>query len=263
MSENKCELCGEPMPSSEGMFKFHGYSGNCPKPPLPRENKGQTPLTEASLDGLTDSIVRQSRLIPANAFAKVRDCSRKLETTLAERDKQLAAAKALLDAPTNWPHKCPITQLPFFMEIDGEPTYGGPFDSYTIPTMEIESGQKWHEGELSRRHFDHDRGQWVDDESLSVRVVSEDYLYTTEERAETAEAECWRLKKDAERYRRLFGERIEWPRLNTGGCIGILEVTLAETNPYSDADYSTVDKKFADEKIDSALAADGGEGSST
>jgi len=31
---NKCELCGEPMPAGEEMFKFHGYSGNCPKPPL-------------------------------------------------------------------------------------------------------------------------------------------------------------------------------------------------------------------------------------
>ena len=30
-----CELCGEPMPSGEEMFKFHGYSGPCPKPPLP------------------------------------------------------------------------------------------------------------------------------------------------------------------------------------------------------------------------------------
>ncbi|MER8560123.1 NADAR family protein [Mesorhizobium sp. M0578] len=31
----KCELCGEPMPAGEEMFKFHGYSGNCPRPPLP------------------------------------------------------------------------------------------------------------------------------------------------------------------------------------------------------------------------------------
>ena len=29
-----CELCGEPMPAGEEMFKFHGYSGSCPKPPL-------------------------------------------------------------------------------------------------------------------------------------------------------------------------------------------------------------------------------------
>ncbi len=33
----KCELCGEPMPPGETMFKFHGYSGPCPKPPLPKK----------------------------------------------------------------------------------------------------------------------------------------------------------------------------------------------------------------------------------
>lgn len=32
-----CELCGDPMPPGEQMFKFHGYSGPCPKPPLPKK----------------------------------------------------------------------------------------------------------------------------------------------------------------------------------------------------------------------------------
>ncbi len=35
---SKCEVCGEPMPASEKMFRYHGRSGNCPKPPLPRDN---------------------------------------------------------------------------------------------------------------------------------------------------------------------------------------------------------------------------------
>ncbi len=36
MSEKpNCTLCGEPMPDGEEMFKYHGYSGICPKPPLP------------------------------------------------------------------------------------------------------------------------------------------------------------------------------------------------------------------------------------
>ncbi len=30
----RCTICGEPMPEGESMFKFHGYSGPCPKPPL-------------------------------------------------------------------------------------------------------------------------------------------------------------------------------------------------------------------------------------
>lgn len=31
----KCVMCGEPMPEGEEMFQYHGYSGPCPKPPLP------------------------------------------------------------------------------------------------------------------------------------------------------------------------------------------------------------------------------------
>lgn len=34
---NNCELCGAPMPEGETMFRFHGYSGPCPLPPLPRQ----------------------------------------------------------------------------------------------------------------------------------------------------------------------------------------------------------------------------------
>lgn len=36
----KCQLCGEPMPAGEEMFNYHGYSGPCPKPPLPATPKG-------------------------------------------------------------------------------------------------------------------------------------------------------------------------------------------------------------------------------
>ncbi len=32
----RCQLCGEPMPPGEEVFNFHGYSGPCPKPPLPK-----------------------------------------------------------------------------------------------------------------------------------------------------------------------------------------------------------------------------------
>jgi hypothetical protein len=38
-----CSICGEPMPDGEEMFKFHGYSGECPKPPLPRPGAIITP----------------------------------------------------------------------------------------------------------------------------------------------------------------------------------------------------------------------------
>lgn len=41
-----CTICGEPMPDGEEMFKFHGYSGPCPKPPVPK------PSTEAVIEYL-------------------------------------------------------------------------------------------------------------------------------------------------------------------------------------------------------------------
>lgn len=32
-----CGICGEPMVEAESMFKFHGFLGPCPKPPLKKE----------------------------------------------------------------------------------------------------------------------------------------------------------------------------------------------------------------------------------
>lgn len=39
-----CALCGEPMAAGEEMFKYHGHSRPCPKPPLPR------PSTETMIE---------------------------------------------------------------------------------------------------------------------------------------------------------------------------------------------------------------------
>lgn len=43
----KCELCGEPMPPGEQMFKYHGFSGPCPKPMRPPVL--MNPLPETSI----------------------------------------------------------------------------------------------------------------------------------------------------------------------------------------------------------------------
>lgn len=37
--DGKCELCGEPMPPGEEMFKYHGFSGPCPKPPIQKPSR--------------------------------------------------------------------------------------------------------------------------------------------------------------------------------------------------------------------------------
>ena len=45
-----CKLCGEPMPEGEEMFNYHGYSGNCPKPPLPRPAEPEQAASEAMIE---------------------------------------------------------------------------------------------------------------------------------------------------------------------------------------------------------------------
>ncbi len=45
--QHKCELCGEPMPPGEQMFKFHGYSGPCPAPQILRKRSIQESVAEA------------------------------------------------------------------------------------------------------------------------------------------------------------------------------------------------------------------------
>lgn len=36
--EGHCQLCGEPLCEEEKVFKYHGFSGGCTKPPLVRES---------------------------------------------------------------------------------------------------------------------------------------------------------------------------------------------------------------------------------
>lgn len=104
-----------------------------------------------------------------------------LEAAERERDELKKTWEAAAKNP--WcPDVCPLTQRPFFMWIDGEPTYGGPFDSYTIPTRDAD-------GEYSCRRYDHDEGGWKDwSEGLSIKVVDESDWLGLEERADTAEA---------------------------------------------------------------------------
>jgi hypothetical protein len=85
--------------------------------------------------------------------------------------------KQILDSL--YPAKCPITRRDFFMLIEHPelglvPTYGGPFDSYTIPEMDGEPDQPFHQRELFVRRYDHDAGCWKGNEYIPLRVVHED-----------------------------------------------------------------------------------------
>ena len=89
-------------------------------------------------------------------------------TDLARRVRDAAAGAAPVQAapaavavPERWcPDVCPITGRRFFGWIEhwktGQqvPTYGGPFDSYTIPVKD-------EDGTFSCERFDHDAGEWM------------------------------------------------------------------------------------------------------
>ena len=47
---SNCIICGEPMPSGEEMFKYHGYSGPCPKPPLLQPHQRRVVSEKEELD---------------------------------------------------------------------------------------------------------------------------------------------------------------------------------------------------------------------
>ena len=78
-----------------------------------------------------------------------------LSNELAEMKRGVAGWK---------PERCPITGRSFFMWIDHPdlgyvPTYGGPYDSYTL-------AEKDEGGEYFVHRYDHDDGAWVDDEAV-------------------------------------------------------------------------------------------------
>lgn len=57
-----CQICGAPMPEGEEMFKFHGFSGPCPVPKLPRPRSAEEAIGEA------ESLLQETfdRLDPEN-----------------------------------------------------------------------------------------------------------------------------------------------------------------------------------------------------
>lgn len=101
------------------------------------------------------------------------------------------------------PDICPITGQPFFMWIEHHatgqmvPTYGGPYDSYTIPVREGD-------GSYCRERYDHDNGWWVTDEveDVGIQIVSDQACICDDEcPKQAAPAIQESVVNDAARYR--------------------------------------------------------------
>lgn len=100
--------------------------------------------------------------------------------------EELSETKAVRN---QWrPDICPITGRAFFMWIEhptlgNVPTYGGPLDSYTIPTKDGD-------GEFSCERYDHDFGGWVESECLGLYLIDDREqcrVYELEERVKELE----------------------------------------------------------------------------
>lgn len=107
-------------------------------------------------------------------------------TKYAVTQVAIAYHEHMLAKQHQWrPDRCPITQRPFFMWLEhpehgSVPTYGGPFDSYTIPVADNlpEDGNiEWDDIELSYQQYDHDEGAWKNwVEHCSVLLIGEEKL---------------------------------------------------------------------------------------
>lgn len=102
------------------------------------------------------------------------------DESLSIRRSELEEAQRSANISNQWkPNVCPITSRRFFMWIEHPefgyvPTYGGPYDSYTIPTRDSD-------GEFSCERYDHDVGGWVDGECTGLYLVDDDELCDVED----------------------------------------------------------------------------------
>lgn len=112
-----------------------------------------------------------------------------------------------------YPAKCPITRRDFFMVIEHPelgmvPTYGGPYDSYTIPEMGGKADQPWHERELFVHRYDHDFGGWVGDETIPLLVINDDELQALQSRVNDEREACANIAEAYPKYGESIAEDI-------------------------------------------------------
>lgn len=69
----KCEICGEPMLQGETMFKFHGYSGPCPKPPLLQPHQQRVVTEKKELD---EKLGKLNLFLLGEKFGELTDAER-------------------------------------------------------------------------------------------------------------------------------------------------------------------------------------------
>ncbi|WP_220152552.1 ead/Ea22-like family protein [Klebsiella michiganensis] len=122
----------------------------------------------------------------------------------------LEKAQQAININNQWkPDVCPITGRRFFLwiehpELGYVPTYGGPYDSYTIPTRDSD-------GEFSCERYDHDFGGWVDGECVGAYLIDDDEqcrVYELEQRIAELEFRTVTVKPMRPGHITVGGEKI-------------------------------------------------------
>ena len=148
-----------------------------------------------ALSNTPESAAKARDMHPDYMSASCQDVMRAVDSEMALRAElsalkaQQAEQKPVEGIHLNpYPAKCPITGLPYFMHLEHPehgfiPTFGGPYDSYSIPHAEGSPDELWHERELVSHRYCHDRGHWVDDEFIPLRIIHEDVLSELQDNA--------------------------------------------------------------------------------
>lgn len=139
-------------------------------------------VTEAVLSAMRDDM-RQAReqlkaaehtaAVDHEAACSLVEENEELKSKLETAEKQIVELSSAANVNNQWkPGVCPVTGRQFFMWIEHPalgyvPTYGGPFDSYTIPSRDSD-------GEFSCERYDHDFGGWREGECIGVYLTDDD-----------------------------------------------------------------------------------------
>jgi hypothetical protein len=131
---------------------------------------------EAVLDALAIyGVDRPTTDTPAQVLQHVLTCyaQQANEPTIAAHPESAARQEAVAFNVPQGLDTCPITGRPFFMNMEHDElgyvaTYGGPFDSYTIPTLD-DDGES-----LRCERYDHDAGHWVEGGEPVLDVLTDD-----------------------------------------------------------------------------------------
>lgn len=146
------------------------------------------PSAEEMLDCTEEPTAKVVRFVREDTIAA-------LEARVKELEADKAKAETALSRTSVHPTHCPVTGRPFFMVIEAPSgdmvaTYGGPFDSYTIP--------EWDEDdqEFRSERFDHDRDEWIDGgEPYSFIRVDEQEWFRLQDKVAALEAELAEAKR--------------------------------------------------------------------